>query len=348
MMTMTNRKKFAVAAIACMLVLSSCAGSRSGSGGAQTRAPSKPQYIPPAYADSTKFEEIELRLGLAALPAVLTRPRGASRAPVIVLVHGSGPNDRDESIGPNRPFRDLAWGLASRGVAVLRYDKRTYVAAGRVDPNITVEQEVIQDALTALDSARAQRGIDPRRSWLLGHSLGGMLAPEIAVRDGRLAGLIVLAGTPRELAEVMIDQYTWLASLPANASEDAQTQIATARVQLERLTRHEPLPTESVMGVQASYFYDLNGRDPLAHARQLKIPALYLQGARDYQVTTEDLELWRRGLESVRTASFKLYPDLNHLFMAGTGKATPSEYARPGNVAEEVIGDIARFVQTHR
>ncbi len=304
-------------------------------------------YVPPEYVDTTKFEEVDIRLStrVAALPGVLTLPRGVARAPVVVLVHGSGPNDRDESIGPNRPFRDLAWGLASQGIAVLRYDKRSFVAPGLMDANTTVEEEVILDALTALDSARAHPRIEASRVFLLGHSLGGMLGPEIASRDRELAGAIILAGTPRQLAEVMIEQYQYLGSLPSNAGEEAQTHIATARVQLERLIRHEPAATDLVMGIQASYFYDLSAREPLPFARALTIPVLYLQGGRDYQVTTQDLELWRTGLKDSKTSSFKLYPDLNHLFATGTGKATPAEYLVAGHVAAEVIRDLVEFVR---
>jgi dienelactone hydrolase len=304
-------------------------------------------YNAPDYVDTSKFEEVDLKLraGGYELPAVLTRPMGAAGVPVLVLVHGSGPNDRDESIGPNRPFRDLAWGLATRGIAVLRYDKRTLVAAGSMKGAITVDEEVIADALTALDSARAQPGIDPSRSYVLGHSLGAMLAPEIAARDSMVAGVLVLAGTPRDLAAVMVEQFTYLASLPANAAEAVQTQIATARVQLERLTRNEPKPDELVMGVPASYFYDLSSRDALAFARGLEVPMLFLQGGRDYQVTPTDLALWRSGLEGKSNATFRLYPDLNHLFMTGTGKATPSEYGVEGHVAAEVIEDIAEFIK---
>jgi dienelactone hydrolase len=305
-----------------------------------------PTYNVPAYVDTTKFDEIALKVGGrgVSLPATLTLPRGVDRPPVIVLVHGSGPNDRDELTGPNRPFRDLAWGLATAGVAVLRYDKRTYVRAASVGVNFSVEEEVIEDALSALDSVRAHPRVNGTRVFVLGHSLGGMLTPEIAARDRYVAGAVVLAGSPRTLAQLILDQYEYLAGLPANASQEAQTGIATARVQLERLIRGEPAATENVMGVQASYFYDLNQRDALAYARRLEIPVLYLQGGRDYQVRAKDLDLWREGMRDRPAASFKLYPDLNHLFMRGTGMATPAEYDLPNHVAPEVVSDIAAFV----
>ena len=121
-------------------------------------APAPPEkYEIPSYVDTTAFRERRISFGKPAfrLPGVLTLPKTSGQPPVIVLVHGSGPNDRDETVGPNRPFRDLAWGLASQGIAVFRYDKRTRVYAGKLNlRNITVEQEVIEDALLALNAVR--------------------------------------------------------------------------------------------------------------------------------------------------------------------------------------------------
>lgn len=304
-------------------------------------------YTPPSYVDTTKFEDWPMRLnaGEFHLPAKLTLPKDVKNAPLVVLVHGSGPNDMDESIGPNFPFRDIAWGLASQGIAVLRYDKRTKVAAGKLGNAITVDEEVIFDAITALDSGRVNPNIDAKRTFLLGHSLGAMLAPEIAMRDGKLAGVLLLAGTPRSLAKVMVDQFDYLKRLPANSSAEAQGMIGDLEVQLERLMRREPKPDDLVMGAPASYFYDLDLRNSMKFAQSVKVPMLFLQGARDYQVLPLDLDLWQTGLEGHSNATFKLYPDLNHLFMTGTGKATPTEYSRPGHVSADVVADIARFVQ---
>ena len=310
--------------------------------------PVAPPYNIPSYVDTTRFEEVRLQLnaGTVRLPAVLTLPKGVQNAPVVVLVHGSGPNDMDESLGPNRPFRDIAWGLASRGVAVLRYDKRTRVAPN-VARTITVEEEVIADALTALDSARANPRIDTKRAYLLGHSLGAMLAPEMAARDGRLAGVLMLAGTPRSLAAVIAEQYAYLKTLPTHAGADVQKILNDGQAAMQRLVRREAKAEEDVGGAPASYFYDLDARDALKHAKSLTIPMLFLQGARDYQVTPADLDLWRKGLAGSKNASYKLYPDLNHLFMTGPGaKATPAEYSVAGSVKEEVIADIAKFISS--
>ncbi len=155
-------------------------------------------YSPPPYATASAFAEMEKTIGSGewTLPATLSLPAGARSAAAVVLVHGSGPGDRDSTIGSNKPFKDLAAGLASRGIAVLRYDKRTRVhpakMAGRAD--FTVQREVIEDVLEAVKALRTEPGIDPARIFVLGHSLGGMLAPRIWLADPAIAGVIVLAG----------------------------------------------------------------------------------------------------------------------------------------------------------
>ncbi len=306
----------------------------------------------PPYADRTQFVEEEMVVGEAPwrLPATLTLPKAGESLPVLVLVHGSGPHDRDETIGPNKPFRDLAWGLATRGIAVLRYEKRTKAHAARLATlgTITVEEEVIADAVAALAVARAHERIDGNRVYLLGHSLGGMLAPEIAVRDGATAGVILLAGSNRPFGEVVAEQLTYIKSLPESAAPATQARL-DAILDTVALLRAKSLPPEAnVIGAPASYVYDLDQRDPLAAVKRVASPVLVLQGGRDYQVTEVDHERWRQALADRTDVQSKLYPELNHLFVAGRGKATPSEYAQAGHVAEAVVSDIAQWIGGHR
>jgi hypothetical protein len=294
------------------------------------------------YADRAAFTEEAVAVGVApwAVEGTVSLPAGGARVPGVVLVHGSGPSDRDETIGPNRPFRDLAWGLATQGIAVLRYDKRTKVHGASMPPDITVDEEVIEDALSAIAVARAHPRIDPDRVILVGHSLGGMLAPEIALKDGRLAGVVLLAAPARDLATVMLDQLAYIRGL---TPESGRPPLDSAIAQVERLAAGETADSVNVLGAPASYFYDLRERAAVASAMSLSVPLLIVHGGRDYQSTGEDFRLWREALAGRSKVEFLEFEDLNHLFMPGQGLATPAEYGQAGFVDQRVVQAIARF-----
>lgn len=311
--------------------------------------PPPPRESAVPYADRSRFEEEEIRVGEEpwVLPGTLSMPVGTEVVPAVVLVHGSGPNDRDETLGPNRPFRDLAWGLASEGVAVLRYDKRTRVHGARIGLDVTVEDEVIADALAAVALARAHPRIDPDHVILLGHSLGGYLAPLIAERDDQLGGVIMLAAPARRMAVLLREQLQYISSLPESKGEETAARLRALLDTVALLDSHELPPGQVVLGVPASYVHDLDARDPISAAAKLAAPLLILQGGRDYQVTLEDLELWRSALRTRDNVASRAYPSLNHLFMNGEGMATPNEYATlEGHVDEAVITDMAAWVRT--
>lgn len=307
-------------------------------------APATPSP-PPPYADTSAFREVEVTVGQGRwrLPATLSLPAAGSRLPAVVLVHGSGPNDRDGSAGAYRPLRDIAWGLASRGIAVLRYDKRTFVHAGAMaGDSITLDAEVTDDALAAIALVRSRPEVDTARVILLGHSLGGMLAPGIAERDGRLAGVILLAAPARSIFEVLPEQLEYLASIAASDAERAQIDALLARA---GAMATGALPPDSVvLGAPVSYWRALADVDAIGRARAIGTPLLILQGQRDYQSTMADFARWRESLAGRDDVTMKSYPALNHFFAAGTGKATPAELVRGGPVSEEVIGDIASWI----
>lgn len=316
-------------------------------------APPAP-YTPPAYVNASAFKEEDLTIGAPdwPLPAILTMPIGAGPFPVVILVHGSGPNDRDETIGPNKPFKDLALGLASRGIAVLRYDKRTKVhpAKAAALATLTVKDEVVDDVGEAIKIVRAHERIDPTRVFVLGHSLGGMLIPRIAVANPQLAGVIVMAGAARPLEQAIVEQSKYIANTDGTISPEEQTQI-DAMVRnadaIKALTPADAAAGKMVMGVPASYWLDLRGYDPTAAAAAVKARMLVLQGERDYQVTMEEFARWKTALAKRADVTFHSYPALNHLFVAGSGKIAPAEYSVPGHVAEEVVRDIADYVLGH-
>src|SRR4051794_36392117 len=141
-------------------------------------------------------EPVVVGSGEWALPGTLTLPTGTGPFPAVVLVHGSGPHDRDETIGPNKPFRDLAWGLATRGIAVLRYEKRTKEHGAKFvkENTYTLRSEVIDDVRAAVALLRSHRSVDPKRIFVAGHSQGAVAAPRVAELEPGLGGVILLAG----------------------------------------------------------------------------------------------------------------------------------------------------------
>ena len=306
-------------------------------------------------ADSLSFaqREVVVECGDFRLPATLTLPAEAAlrKVPCVVMVHGSGPNDRDETIGPNKPFRDLAQGLAARGIATLRYDKRTFVYKQNSVPQgreLDYDVEVTDDAVAAIALASTLPEVATDSVYLLGHSLGGTLAPRIAERAPQLAGLVVMAGLVRPLGDAILEQVEYILSLQGEPNEQARLQVETLKRQVENMKRLDtfeynpalPLP----MGIPASYWRMTLQYKPAEVAARLQLPMLFLQGERDYQVTMIDFGLWQVNLMFSRWATFKSYPRLNHLMQEGEGKAVPAEYQQAQPVAAEVLDDVARFV----
>jgi dienelactone hydrolase len=305
-------------------------------------------YSPPAYVKKDAFREREVTInaggsGEWALPGTLAVPVGAGPFPAVVLVHGSGPNDRDETVEGNKPFRDLAWGLASRGIAVLRYEKRTREHGAKLAAvkDFTVRQETVDDALAAADLLRHTEGIDPKRVFVLGHSLGGMVIPRIGQRDPRLAGLIVMAGAAKPLEDIILEQVAYIDATDGVVTDQEKSQLESLRAEVARVKALKPDATGTALGAPVSYWLDLRGYNPPEAAKALKAPLLFLQGERDYQVTMDNFAAWKKALPN---AAFRTYPKLNHLFVGGAGKSTPQEYAKPGHVSEAVIADITDWI----
>lgn len=300
--------------------------------------------------------EQELNLPVAGhdgweLPGKLTLPEGDGPFPVVILVQGSGPSDMDETIGPNKPFRDLAYGLAKKGIAVYRYDKRTYVYGqeSAADKTLTLNDETVNDAASALALLKEQDKLDASRIFVLGHSLGGQALPRIdaAITGGgdTAAGYIFFAAPARKLTELMREQYDFLYSLMPKLNEEQQAAKDEIYAALDQLADVNALADDAaVMGAYGAYWKDLDSYDQLKMAADIKQPCLVLQGEEDYQVTLEDFNLWKEAYEGAGNWEFKTYPGLTHLFMPGVKANAGAEYNKQQTVDAQVLADIAGFV----
>ena len=312
-------------------------------------------YKSPAYVNRKAFTEKEVQVGKHKLPGVITIPNGKSKVPGVVLVHGSGPQDRDETIGSNKPFKDIAEGLSSLGVAVLRYDKRTFALGAKAMPpsaRFTVMEETVEDAIAAVDLLASDQNVDPKRVYILGHSLGGMLAPRIAKNNPKIAGMIILAGSVRPMEELVLEQITFLANIDGKIDPQEKERIDKCHRMIEQI-RSPNLKEDDVVNflgakIPGSYWLDLMEYDPKKEMASLSLPTLILQGTYDYQVTEKDFDGWKSCLSNRKDATFRLLPNLNHLFIRQTDPPSPEATLRPGNVDEGVIKEIAGWLNTDR
>ncbi len=306
---------------------------------------------PPEPPGETAFveREIEFPSGGLKFPATLCLPANAKgKLPVLVLVHGSGSSagDRDETVGPNKPFRDLAHGLAAAGIGTLRYEKRTYAFPNQLDPKtLTVEEETIADAVAALQFARTLPEADPQRIFVLGHSQGATFAPAIAGR-GQARGAIMMAAMERPVDQTIAEQIRFQAQVTGKSEAEAAAEVENLKSAFARVRSGAASNVEIVFGAPAHYWRDFMNRDYLGDLKKLQAPVLLLQGGKDVQVLRSDYDLAEQALAAkppeMRETHF--FPNLNHLFLNVEGQPTGAEYGRPGKIPPEVIRAIAAWV----
>jgi dienelactone hydrolase len=249
----------------------------------------------------------------------------------------------------NRMFADIAEGLSSRNIVVLRYDKRTRTYASQMSgTDYTLRDETIADAAQAVALLRKQPEVDPERIFVVGHSLGGYAIPRIVAdsdkQGGRIAGAVFLAANARHIEDVGLEQAEFVLKDGGPPDSLKQLQMIKGQVELVRHLDPKRQYPSTLLGLPVVYFFDLKDYDPVAEAVKLPIPLLFLQGERDFQVTMQDFGLWKTGLAASQLATFHSYPALNHLFMPGEGPGSSTEYRKPGNVAPAVIDDLAQWL----
>lgn len=308
------------------------------------------EYVAPAYADTTLYKETEINIKFEGgqMAGIFTSPKNVSSFPVVIMVHGSGPSDMDETVGPNKPFKDLAAGLAAKGIGSIRYVKRSMVYPRLFNKAFTVKEEVIDDALSAINLANTLPGVNKSQVYLLGHSLGGMLAPRIATLAPTLNGIILAAAPARKLSDMISEQNAFIYKSSGDTSKAGKQQFIQSSMEIDRsrlLKLGDIAPDSIILGAPAAYWIDLNNYDQLATSKKIKNRILILQGGNDFQVSVQDLNIWRATLAANKNASFKLYPDLNHLLSTQKEKGNGAQYRIPANVNADLINDISVWIK---
>lgn len=301
----------------------------------------------PAFAHAADAVFTETDFAVGNLPGTLTLPAGNGKFPAVVLVHGSGPHDRDETIGPNKPFLDIAHGLAAQGIAVLRYDKRTKVHpqefGGR---DFTMDDETTDDAVAAIAELAADPRIDRKRIFVFGHSQGAMLAPRIVKLSGKAAGAIMLATPARSLLDILQEQYRRQFQRDGEISAQEQGFLDKLQAQVAAVrSGGDVAAADSPLGVPAAYWRHADNIHQIDDAKALKQPLLLLQGGHDIQVVDTDWQLWQVAMKNDKRVTLKFYPALSHLGIVGEG--TPADYATPGHVDAQLVANAGAWIKAH-
>lgn len=304
--------------------------------------------LPEKPVVTEQFAEKSIQIPMSdgdSLDGMLTCPAGGARC-VVVMVQGSGQTDMNETIGSglNTPFKDIAHGLAAHGVASIRYNKRFYQYPGKASSAVTVRDEVLDDVCAAITLAAGEF----EHVYVLGHSLGAMLAPIIAQENPAVEGVISMAGSPRKLQDIIYGQYLRQlsrAGYPEDMLASALEELSSAVEMINGLSARD---SGSFLGTEAAYWYSLNQLKPRTAAKSLTVPMLFLQGSADFQISVDDdFAVWEKILRDAPNAEFTLYDELNHLFMKTNGFDDERDYETKGNVSQQVIEDMAGWIAEH-
>jgi len=309
----------------------------------------------PSYGRTNSYREFSMRVktDTVQLPAILTLPNGCKKCPVVIMVHGAGPNDKDESQGPNKMFRDLAIGLASRGIASLRYDKRSFSYGPELMEDLrrlTIQTETINDAVSALTLLRQVRETDSNRIFLLGHGIGAMLAPAIVQQSPvPVKSLLLVAPAAKPFAELVFEQYVYLAAESgiSAAEQHMLKKQENAKKRALDTSLQTGFPQDSLpLSLPAEYWLSWQRYDPGAGYWQINQPLFVASGGADYQVPPETLLHFKQKMMGRDRISYFEYPLLNHFMMPGSGAPGPKDYQRRNNVSEQLINDLEKYIKT--
>ena len=292
------------------------------------------------------------------LKGMLTLPKDATEpVPAVVFVHGSGSSNMDEKVYKLTPFKDLAEGLARHGIASIRYDKRSHAHGLKMlrdkSQPVTVKTETIEDAILATEMLKNDSRIDSDKIFIIGHSMGAMLAPRIDAEGGDYRGLIMMAGTPRRLEEVMEEQVedalAQMNRFVRNFGGRSAEKMIRKFEGLYEMSNEEAKKVKIGGGTTLYYFKEM-GEPPVSYyLSKNDKPMLIMQGEKDFQVkASKDFAMYKDILKDRENVTFKLYDNLNHAFVTAiydSALKAKQEFSVERHIGEDVISDIVNWIK---
>ncbi|MBR9860330.1 DUF3887 domain-containing protein [bacterium] len=306
-----------------------------------------PSYSPPPYIKEIVFgrRTFEIQTPQGEVPGEMMIPTSGDSCPLILFVHGSGPVDRDETMGPNKVFYDLALGLAQRGISTFRYEKRSKVYPEFFEGQFDLYDETIDDAVAAVKLLQSQEGLRYTKLIVLGHSLGAYALPLIAEKVEGVDGFILMAGPSGKLEELIEYQVKYLQKF--DDSWKMKRVVRKAEKRADKISEGDYDDKTKAKKLLAywpgSFWESIASYDPVQTLSKQRVNALVLQGKEDFQVPVAQFETWKES-NTNPNAKFVSYDSLNHLFMPMMEEG-PADYFRPNNVSEQVINDIADWTE---
>lgn len=309
-------------------------------------------YAVPSYADANLYNEKNITFAAdSTMPinGILTVPASIAKAPLVIIVPAAGPTDMD-GIFRSKPYKDISVGLASNGIAVFRYNKRSLNYGFNVMQyklygiKYTPELDVLFDLYAAIDKLKQDPNIDSNKIYLLGHGEGAYLAPYIASQKPIVKGIIMMGANANHPLEMMNDQNDYLIKILPHKKQEFDELRERSEIVLKHKVKENTPYTILPYDLQASYWLWVNEYNQVKVAKKLSIPIFIMQGGRDYQVDKKNFFVWQKKLSKKKNATFKLYPKMNHIMHEGEGESTYSEYGIMRHIPFEVINDIQNWL----
>jgi len=302
------------------------------------------------YVNEDNFVKKDIKINTdkdIKLDAELTYPANNQDYPLVVLVHGSGANNMDEKIGPNYIFKNIAYGLSTAGIGCLRYNKRSYQYPEQFsNNNYTLDQLVTDDVIAAIKVGMKYS----KKIYVLGHSLGGYMAPMIkerALKEGLdIQGLIICAGAIESLPQLLLRQIKFQLQLDGEITEAENEYIEEVQKQINIIESGD-IPEDFSYLWNKNVWDQFNKYSFTESLSKVNIPTLILQGERDIQVfpdVAREVENNLINMGNFENIVFKYFSKINHMLMEGEGPYSPSEYFKPSYVSKDIVKTIIEFI----